>query len=149
MNALLERPETLIPTAKDAALATESSRILSAAGPERELTVSLDSGQTLTLPKGVGRLLAYLLTEMSQGNAVTVIPIHAELTTQEAADHLNVSRPHLVELLERGEIAHRKVGTHRRVRYQDLLAYKTKREREREAALKEMADQAQDLKMGY
>lgn len=150
MNALLEKEDTVVPTQKDAELATESSRILSKVRPETELRVHLDDGQVLTLPKAATRLLSHLLTEMSHGNAVTLIPVHAELTTQEAADYLNVSRPYLVNLLEESkEIDYRKVGTHRRIKFSDLREFKHKKDRERNVALDELAKEAQDLNMGY
>jgi excisionase family DNA binding protein len=148
MDALLDKPDTAVPTKKDAELATESSRILAKVRDD-ELRVRLDDGQLLTLPRAATRLLAYLLTEMSHGNAVTLIPVHAEFTTQEAADYLNVSRPHLVGLLEQGKIKFRMVGTHRRIRFQDLQGYKEEIDRRRDAALDELAAQAQELKMGY
>src|SRR5688572_16870997 len=122
MNAPLDKSGTTVPNDEDARLAAESSRILAAIRPERVLRVHLDDGQVLTLPVAAARLLAHLLTEMAHGNAVTLIPIHAELTTQEAADFLNVSRPYLVRLLEENKIKFHKVGTHRRVRFQDLKA---------------------------
>lgn len=149
MNALLDKPDTIVPSEEDAKMAAESSRILASKRPERELRVRLDDGQELRLPNAAARLLSHLLTEMAQGNAVTIIPIHAELTTQEAADYLNVSRPYLVKLLEEKTIPHHRVGTHRRIRFQDLSAYKERMEAEREAALDELAAQAQELNMGY
>jgi excisionase family DNA binding protein len=86
---------------------------------------------------------------MAQGNAVTIIPIHAELTTQEAADFLNVSRPHLVRLLEQKKMAFHMVGTHRRVRFEDLMAFKASLEKKRRETMDELAAQAQELGMGY
>ncbi|MEA1653117.1 helix-turn-helix domain-containing protein [Nitrospirillum sp. BR 11164] len=148
MTALLERNDTIVPSDEDAQLATESSRILSRHG-DRELQVQLDDGQALPLPRALRELITHLLVEMSQGNAVTVIPVHAEMTTQEAADFLNVSRPHLVKLLETGQLPHHKVGTHRRVRFADLKAYKQGRAEARSKALEELVAQAQELDMGY
>lgn len=145
---LLEHPDTVVPTEQDAALATKASRLL-AASPAGSLRVQLENGEELTLPKAAAELLRHLLTEMSQGNAITLIPVHAELTTQQAAQLLNVSRPHLVRLIEDGEIPFRKVGTHRRVRFADLEAYRRKLNDRHEAAMTELAEQAQKLGMGY
>jgi excisionase family DNA binding protein len=88
-----------------------------------------------------------LLTELAKGNAVTLMPHHAELTTQEAADLLNVSRPFLVGLLEDGQLPFHKVGTHRRVRFSDLMIYKRRRDAESEQALREIAAISQELKL--
>ena len=120
MTALPERHETIIPSDEDTRLATESSRILSRRG-DGNLRVQLDDGQVLPLPRAIADLISHLLVEMSHGNAVTLIPIHAEMTTQEAADFQNVSRPYLVKLLEANELPFHKVGTHRRVRFTDLI----------------------------
>src|SRR3546814_5484470 len=68
-----------------------------------------------------------ILANMAEGNAISIVPIHAELTTQQAADFLGVSRPHVVALVERGELAHHKTGTHRRIYFKDVLAYQAHR----------------------
>jgi excisionase family DNA binding protein len=149
LNALFDKPNTVLPSAQDAKLATESSRILSGIEATGEFRVRLDGGEVLRLPSGVKTLLMNLLTEMSRGNAVTIIPIHAELTTQEAADFLNVSRPYLIGLLEKAEIKFHMIGTHRRIKFEDLAAYKQKKDREREDAMIELAQQAQETDMGY
>jgi excisionase family DNA binding protein len=104
-------------------------------------------GEPLVLPAAVVRLLGALLTELAKGNAVTLMPHHAELTTQEAADLLNVSRPFLVSLLVNGQLPFHKVGTHRRVRFSDLLIYRRRRDAESEEALRELAALSQELKL--
>ena len=141
--------ETVVPTREDAELAAEASRALAAAEAKADFRVHLDNGQELILPRGVARLLSHVLIQMSCGNAVTIVPTHAELTTQEAADMLNVSRPHLIRLLEEGKIPFHKAGTHRRVRFTDLQAFRTKVKAEQQAAMDELARQAQELEMGY
>jgi excisionase family DNA binding protein len=82
---------------------------------------------------------------MAAGNAMTLIPLHAELTTREGATILNVSRPFLISLLENGAIKHRKVGSHRRIRAEDLLEYKRKSETDREQAMDELAALSQEI----
>lgn len=144
-----------LPSEGDIALARESGRVLSAVLQTRAETQQIDfhdekgAVRTVSIPTSALRLLLDILTEIGQGNAVSIIPIHAELTTQEAADVLNVSRPFLVQLLEKGEIPFHKIGTHRRVRYQDVIAYKNRIDAERRRALDELAAQAQELGMGY
>ena len=147
--------ETVTPTEADARLAQESSdrlsRLLSRRRSGLRVRVQTDdeSEETLAIPLSALRLLADILTEMAQGNAVTLIPVHAELTTQQAAELLNVSRPFLIRLIEEGRVPFRKVGTHRRIRFDDLMEYKRKIDRDRLKALEELSAQAQQLDMGY
>jgi excisionase family DNA binding protein len=101
------------------------------------------------LPTAALRLLVDILGQLAEGNAVKVVPVHAELTTQEAADLLNVSRPHLVKLLESGELPFHRTGKHRCVRFEDLMPYKARRTEASEQAMSELAAQAQALRMGY
>ncbi|MEZ5648882.1 MAG: helix-turn-helix domain-containing protein [Alphaproteobacteria bacterium] len=146
MDRLIERPHAVIPTDQSIALATESSRALSKE-PIKELRVQLSDGTPLVLPEEVKNLLYYMLIEMSRGNAVTVVPFHAELTTQEAADFLNVSRPYLINLLETNKIKYHKIGTHRRIRYSDLHLFKERQDEERNKARDELSAQAQELNL--
>jgi excisionase family DNA binding protein len=100
--------------------------------------------RTMILPGALYEVLLEAARQLAQGNAVSIIPVARELTTQEAAAILNVSRPHVVSLLETGKIPFHKVGTHRRIQLRDLLAFKQVRDRERRAALQAMVDEAQD-----
>jgi excisionase family DNA binding protein len=143
------------PSKADSELAKGSSeklasilRGIDAASPH-PLKISVDGVRNIQLPESAIRLLAEILDEMAKGNAVSVVPIHAELTTQQAADYLNVSRPYLIGLLERHAIPFRTVGRHRRVRFADLVEYKKSIDHARDGVLDELAAQAQALDMGY
>lgn len=103
--------------------------------------------ETIELPQAVYDVLTQVVQAMAQGLAVAVMPLHLELTTQEAADFLNVSRQYLVQLLDRGAIPHTKVGTHRRVRFGDLRAYKETRDQQRRSGLDRMARLSDELGM--
>ena len=149
-------PGAVFPTAEDTLIALDSSRRLaglSAEGRENLPQFHLQSAglaePPVALPAVAVRLLKEILAELAKGNAVAVMPVDAELTTQEAADLLRVSRPFLVEQLEQGVIPHRKVGTHRRVRAQDVIEYKHTLDQNRLKVLDELAAQAQELDMGY
>lgn len=155
-TALSELPGTVTPSPADTKLAQESSRklakLLGAKKKELHLRIQSDNEpeETVAVPLSAFRLLTDILTEMARGNAVTLIPVHAELTTQQAADLLNVSRPYLIDLIEKGQIPHRKVGTHRRILFQDLMAYKQKTDAARLKTLEELSALDQELGgMGY
>ena len=103
------------------------------------------NGASVELPPAVTRLMLDLLRSIGKGEAVALVPFGGELSTQEAADLLNVSRPFLVKLIEGGEIPHHKVGTHRRIRADDLFAFKRRRDSERDEALNRLARLGQEI----
>ena len=145
--------EPVLPAADDVAQAQEAARVLArfvAEAPKAQLSIE-DSGHRVhaVLPRAAVQLLQGILREMSQGHALTLIPVHAELTTQQAADLLNVSRPYLVSLLESGTIPYRKIGTRRRVLFEHLMTYKKVEDAKRLEALNELTRQAQELGQGY
>jgi excisionase family DNA binding protein len=147
-----ERPVEVPP--EDAALAREASRALAGyldPGVRLRLKVMRDDreAETIILPDRAVRLLLDVLSSMAHGNMVTLVPVDAELTSQQAADLLNVSRPFLVGLLENGQIPYRKVGKHRRVRSRDVVAYKHRIDKERHEVLDELVAEAQELGLGY
>jgi excisionase family DNA binding protein len=139
-----------LPSEAEAGVAKETSRLLASRvkkGTPMQLRILDDeAGQaTVKLPAPAVGLLLRILEEMARGNAVTIIPVHAELTTQEAANMLNISRPSLIQLLEEGKIEYRRVGTHRRVRFEALMRYKRQADEARKAALAELAAYDQEL----
>jgi len=144
-----------LPLEREIQLAIEGQRALAAFLATRFDTQHIqifderNEAHSVELPTTALRLLVEILAELAAGNAVQVVPVHAELTTQEAADMLNVSRPHLIKLLESGELPFHKTGKHRRVRFADLMAYKTQRSLDSEQAMAELAEQAQQQRMGY
>jgi excisionase family DNA binding protein len=90
-----------------------------------------------------------ILTNLAKGNVVSIVPADAELTTRQAAELLNVSRPFVIQLVESQQLPCRMVGTHRRIRYQDVMDYKARNESARLEVLAELAREAQELNMGY
>lgn len=142
MSALRNEQIISPPTSpEESELARESSRLLAACighGKTARLRV-IDGDGVIEVPVAALRMLVDILTNMAAGNAMSLVPIHAELTTQQTADFLNVSRPYVVGLLERGELPHHKVGTHRRVRFSDLMAYREAQLRKSKASLADLA----------
>jgi excisionase family DNA binding protein len=108
-----------------------------------------DISPGVALPSAALPLLARLLAEMGQGHAVALLPLETELSTQQAAALLNVSRPFLVGLLDQRQLPSRKVGKHRRVLLRDVLDYKRRDEARRHAILDELTAEAQELGLGY
>ena len=146
--AVLRASELTMPTEKESAQAAETVRQAASVINGAE-TVSAHFGPksnpAVELPVAAVQLLLGILEQMACGNAVTLMPVHAELTAQQAADLLNVSRTHLVQLLDKENIPHRKVGTHRWVRAEDVLTYRRETERARRKALDEMTELDEEL----
>ncbi|MBI4542959.1 MAG: excisionase family DNA-binding protein [Gemmatimonadetes bacterium] len=105
--------------------------------------------RSVTVPREAFELFLEILGQMADGNAVTIVPVHAELTTQQAADMLNVSRPYLVRLLEDRRLPFRRVGKHRRVLFADLVEFKKRDEERRRQVVQELAAEAQRHGLGY
>lgn len=152
MDTLVFDPtEPVAPSETDAAVARESARRLApkldrATGTMEIQVVTPDgTAELVRIPASAFRLLVNILAEMASGNAVRLIPHHAELTTQQAAELLNVSRPYLVRLLDDGRIPFHRTGTHRRVLFKDVMAYRAAHRRARTAALDELSCLDQDL----
>lgn len=150
--AILDRQrKTPIPTEEDIELSTESSRVLASLtnshSHTQKITVESESGkqESLLIPAVAYELLIDILSQISQGNAVTIVPVQAELSTQQAANLLNVSRPYLVKLLESEAIPHRKVGKHRRILAQDLYQYKADINAKRSQSLDELTALTEEL----
>lgn len=97
------------------------------------------------LPSSLHRVLVEAARQLAEGNGVSIMPVTAEVTTQQAADLLNVSRPFVIGLLDKGEIPFHKVGTHRRIRLKDVLVYKRRRDASRRAVIERLAAEAQEL----
>ncbi|NNJ09906.1 helix-turn-helix domain-containing protein [Chloroflexales bacterium ZM16-3] len=157
MRSVRETPtEYVVPSAQETEQAKESSRLLARRiqrGHSLSVRVVNDTPQeqevVIRLPAKAVQLLQTILVQMAEGKAVTIIPTHAEITTQQAADILNVSRPFFVRLIERGDISFRKVGTHRRVLLSDVMVYKQRTDNAREQSLDELTALSQELNLGY
>jgi excisionase family DNA binding protein len=96
------------------------------------------SGESIAIPESVFYVLERVTEVLARGDSITIVPVGKEVTTQKAADMLNISRQYLVRLLEEGRIPYTKTGKHRRLRLEDVLAFKSQRDRERRAALDEL-----------
>lgn len=146
---------TMLPSHEEAALAKFSSRELAAyvetqAATQQVAITSKDgTAHQVEVPVSALRLLVDILTELGEGNTVKLIPVHAEMTTQEGADLMNMSRPTFIKLLDEGKIPFHRVGNRRKVKYMDVLEYKQELDRKRLQALDELSELDQSMGLGY
>ena len=134
-----------LPTSEEIDSASEAGEILARSLCENGgFKIAGEKGEDIRIAPAISVLMLDLLSHVASGNMVTLVPTGAQLTTQQAADLLNVSRPYLSKLLTQNEIPFIKVGTHRRIALEDLLAYKANRDRNRRDALKRMAELGQE-----
>jgi excisionase family DNA binding protein len=135
----------------DAELATRAARRISeylASHPDDkpiEVLVEVGDDDALVVPRAVAVMLAQVLGFLANGQGVQIVPDHAMLTTQQAADMLNVSRPYLIGLLEAGTIPYTMVGTHRRIGFKDVLDYQRQDSHHRRQVLDELADLSEEI----
>ena len=135
-----------LPTQDEIACAAEAATALAQArAADGVLAIHGEDGKSVLLAPAIADLVIDLLGGVASGNAVTLVPARGMLTTRQAADILNVSRPHLSKLLKEGEIPFIPVGAHRRVIHADLMAYKDRRDAARNAALDEIARLGQEF----
>ena len=143
-----------IPTNQEMQIAAKSSRALSSFLTDNSQVFELKLKGSkkvlpIEIPSSALKMLFMVLTEMAEGKAITLMPIHAELTTHEAAKLLNVSRPFLINLLEENKIPYRKVGSRRKILFNDLMEYKKTMYYARKQALSELAAEGQALEQEF
>lgn len=144
------RAEPVAPSEHDVQLARETYRQLSPhLDQDLRVQITATDGPAVELPAAAVDLLVDMLTQMADGNAVTLVPTRTELSTQQAADLLGVSRPFLVKILDERKIPYRRVGRHRRILLTDLMRYRESMDAQRHEILDELTAQAQELGMGY
>ncbi|MBD2769823.1 helix-turn-helix domain-containing protein [Hymenobacter sp. BT664] len=151
MEAILEKPSLQDQRVASASLPYFDAfhkRGLKKGGDLVELRLQ-EHDEAVTIPRKALELLKFILLSMAEGKAVSLIPSDSELSTQQAADMLNVSRPHLVKLLEQGAIPFKKVGSHRRVQLEHLLSYEQQQAQQQRQHLQFLVQQAQELNLGY
>lgn len=148
MEAIVERP-----TLQDQQVARESLPLFTKAIAQQEseqgsFQIQVNS-LSISIPEKALHLLAVILSSMAQGKAISLIPSDSEVSTQQAASILNVSRPYVVKLLEEGFIPFKKVGSHRRILLEDLLVYVNQQKETRKDRLQFLVQQTQELNLGY
>jgi len=147
MEAIIEKT-----TKSDQTIALKSIKSLIEKKQDKGSTINIEidnTGESITIPTKAFNLLKAVLRNMAAGNSIALFPTNSELSTQDAANILSISRPHLVKLLESGKIPFTKVGSHRRVQLKDVVAYENKIKKQNRTKLDQLTKQAQQLKMGY
>ena len=149
MTATLQESSSALVPIKETTIAHESSIALARHIRKGEVlkirVVGDQEEEIILLPASVVTLLLGMLRMKANGLSMALTPLHSELTTSQAADIINVSRPYLIKLLDSGDIPYHKVGSHRRIRREDIMAYKQKLRRDRAAILDELTAEAQNL----
>lgn len=135
--------ESVIAQKQEADSIRKLEHILSLQGSSAKLVGA--NGDAITIPESVYQVLRQVVHAMALGQAISIAPQEQEMTTQQAAEILNVSRPYLIKLLEQEAIPYIKVGSHRRVRYEDLIIYKQQRDAKRSNCLDELIQESQDM----
>lgn len=143
---MTNRTEPVIPSAKEAHLAREVSRVLEGHEDDHALRLLVDKKQ-FELPPAALDLLMEILKHMAEGRAVSITSMKAEISTQQAAELLNVSRPYVVGLVDNGTLPHRMVGNQRRLPLADVLAYKAETSARKRSALEALAAHDQELSL--
>ncbi len=112
---------------------------------QKEVELTSTAGGSISLPKSLRGLLRQAVHELLRGNRIALVPVGTMLTTQQAAEFLNVSRPFLIRLLEQGDLPHEMVGTHRRIPLEDVLRFRTARSGQRRESLRRLSQEADEL----
>ena len=149
LEVIMSRPKPQSQLLAEAARAAAERLDDAVEDGDSELRLTAAGDVSVTLPAKAVDALLEVLQQLAQGNDVAVLPLHAELTTQQAADALNVSRPFVIKLMTTGKLPFRKVGSHRRVRLADVLTYKRLDDARRNEAADALAAEAQALGLGY
>lgn len=139
---MLDLPAEIMAQEKEKQYLQQIKHILSLEGSQVKLIGA--NGEDIKITESINNLLCKVIYAIASGHAVSIVPQKQELTTQQAADFLNVSRPYLIKLLEQNEIPFIKVGTHRRVYLEDLVIYKKKRDAERSKLLQELVEMSEE-----
>jgi excisionase family DNA binding protein len=151
LATVLERSDSLVEPKESEAHELEalSEQIVEMASQRQRAALIGPNGVRVDIPESAFEALLLIVRTMARGQAITLIPQGKELTTQQAADLLHVSRPHLVQLLDRGDIGHHMVGTHRRINIEDVLSFRRQLRTNRQRKLAELTRASEELEGGY